>query len=312
MYTITSKKQFSEKVFLFEIEAPLIAKSRKAGNFVIVRIDKNGERVPLTIADADPQKGTITIVVQKVGLSSCKLCNLEEGDAIMDVVGPLGNPTHIENFGTVVCAGGGVGVAPLLPIVRALKAAGNRVLSVIAGRSKDLVILEDEIRESSDETIVMTDDGSYGTKGVVTIGIEQFVKQEHVDKVFAIGPPIMMKFCSLMAQKYNIPNEVSLNTIMVDGTGMCGACRLTIGGRTKFVCIDGPEFDGNLVDWDEMFKRMGSFKAAEKEEMDHFEAHLESLDKAPNTATTYNIAMDVEPTNEPLEVLTDRNAEWRQ
>ena len=196
MYTITSKKQFSEKVFLFEIEAPLIAKSRKAGNFVIVRIDKNGERVPLTIADADPQKGTITIVVQKVGLSSCKLCNLEEGDAIMDVVGPLGNPTHIENFGTVVCAGGGVGVAPLLPIVRALKAAGNRVLSVIAGRSKDLVILEDEIRESSDETIVMTDDGSYGTKGVVTIGIEQFVKQEHVDKVFAIGPPIMMKFCS--------------------------------------------------------------------------------------------------------------------
>lgn len=312
MYTITSKKQFSEKVFLFEIEAPLIAKSRKAGNFVIVRIDKNGERVPLTIADADPQKGTITIVVQKVGLSSCKLCNLEEGDAIMDVVGPLGNPTHIENFGTVVCAGGGVGVAPLLPIVRALKAAGNRVLSVIAGRSKDLVILEDEIRESSDETIVMTDDGSYGTKGVVTIGIEQFVKQEHVDKVFAIGPPIMMKFCSLMAQKYNIPNEVSLNTIMVDGTGMCGACRLTIGGKTKFVCIDGPEFDGNLVDWDEMFKRMGSFKAAEKEEMDHFEAHLASLDKAPNTATTYNIAMDVEPTNEPLEVLTDRNAEWRQ
>ena len=191
MYTIISKKQFSEKVFLFEIEAPLIAKSRKAGNFVIVRIDKNGERVPLTIADADPKKGTITIVVQKVGLSSCKLCNLEEGDAIMDVVGPLGNPTHIENFGTVVCAGGGVGVAPLLPIVRALKAAGNRVLSVIAGRSKDLVILEDEIRESSDETIVMTDDGSYGTKGVVTIGIEQFVKQEHVDKVFAIGPPII-------------------------------------------------------------------------------------------------------------------------
>lgn len=256
MYTITFKKQFSEKVFLFEIKAPLIARSRKAGNFVIVRIAEGGERVPLTIADADPEKGTITIVVQKVGLSSTKLCDMQQGDCLADVVGPLGNPTHIENFGTVVCAGGGVGVAPMLPIVRALKAAGNRVLSVIAGRSKDLVILEDEVRESSDGLTVMTDDGSYGQKGLVTEGIEQWVQQEHVDKIFAIGPPIMMKFCSLLAQKHNIPSEVSLNTIMVDGTGMCGACRLTIGGKTRFVCIDGPEFDGSLVDWDEMFKRM--------------------------------------------------------
>ena len=279
MNKIVLKKQFSEKVYLFEIEAPLIAKSRKAGNFIIVRVGENGERVPLTIADADIERGTITIVVQKVGLSSTKLCSLNEGDYITDVVGPLGNPTHIENFGTVVCAGGGVGVAPMLPIIRALKAAGNRVLSVIAGRSKDLVILEDEVRQSSDELIIMTDDGSYGEMGVVPVGIEKFINQdEHVDKVFAIGPPIMMKFSCLMAQKYNIPVEVSLNTIMVDGTGMCGACRLYIGGKTKFVCIDGPEFDGALVDWDEMFKRMGTFRDAEREEMEHYEEHLRGVE----------------------------------
>ncbi len=275
MFKIVKKHRFSEKVFLFEIEAPLIAKSRKAGNFVIVRVDEKGERMPLTIADADVTKGTITLVVQEVGLSSIKLCNLNEGDCVADVVGPLGNPTHIEKFGTVICAGGGVGVAPMLPIIRALKTAGNRVLSVIAGRNKDLIILEDEVRASSDELIIMTDDGSYGEKGVVTVGIEKFIKQEgHVDKAFAIGPPIMMKFCCLLTQKYGIPTDVSLNTIMVDGTGMCGACRLTIGGKTKFVCIDGPEFDGALVDWDEMFKRMGTFKRAEQEELEHFEEHV--------------------------------------
>ena len=312
MNKIVLKKQFSEKVYLFEIEAPLIAKSRKAGNFIIVRVGENGERVPLTIADADIERGTITIVVQKVGLSSTKLCSLNEGDYITDVVGPLGNPTHIENFGTVVCAGGGVGVAPMLPIIRALKAAGNRVLSVIAGRSKDLVILEDEVRQSSDELIIMTDDGSYGEKGVVTVGIEKFINQEeHVDKVFAIGPPIMMKFSCLMAQKYNIPVEVSLNTIMVDGTGMCGACRLSIGGKTKFVCIDGPEFDGALVDWDEMFKRMGTFRDAEREEMEHYEEHLRGVEKKVE-ATGCATCMDVEPTNETIEQLTNRDAEWRK
>ena len=253
MNKIISKKQFSEKVFCFDIEAPLIAQSRRAGNFVIVRVDKNSERMPLTIADADKVRGTIKLVVQKVGLSSTKLCNLNEGDEVADVVGPLGNPTHIENFGTVICAGGGVGVAPMLPIIRALKEAGNRVLSVLAGRNKELIILEDEVRASSDQTIIMTDDGSYGEKGVVTVGIEKLIQQEHIDKAFAIGPPIMMKFCCLLTQKYNIPTDVSLNTIMVDGTGMCGACRLTIGGKTKFVCIDGPEFDGALVDWNEMF-----------------------------------------------------------
>ncbi len=278
MNKIIKKVQYSEKVFRFDVEAPLIAKSRKAGNFVIIRVDNNSERMPLTIADADIEKGTITLVVQKVGLSSTKLCALNEGDEIHDVVGPLGNPTHIENFGTVICAGGGVGVAPMLPIIKALKAAGNRVLSVIAGRNKDLVIMEDEVRASSDELIIMTDDGSYGEKGVVTVGIEKFINQEHIDKVFAIGPPIMMKFCCLLTQKYNLSTDVSLNTIMVDGTGMCGACRLTIGGKTKFVCIDGPEFDGALVDWDEMFKRMGTFKDVEREEMEHFEEHLATVD----------------------------------
>ena len=311
MNKIIKKIQYSEKVFRFDVEAPLIAKSRKAGNFVIIRVDNNSERMPLTIADADIEKGTITLVVQKIGLSSTKLCALNEGDEIHDVVGPLGNPTHIENFGTVICAGGGVGVAPMLPIIKALKAAGNRVLSVIAGRSKDLVIMEDEVRASSDELIIMTDDGSYGEKGVVTVGIEKLINQEHIDKVFAIGPPIMMKFCCLLTQKYNLSTDVSLNTIMVDGTGMCGACRLTIGGKTKFVCIDGPEFDGAQVDWDEMFKRMGTFKDVEREEMEHFEEHLATVDAEKKKETT-DITMDVEPTDAPIEELTDRNAEWRK
>lgn len=312
MNKIIRKEQFSENVFLFEVEAPLIAKSRKAGNFVIVRIGENGERMPLTIADADTEKGTITMVVQKVGLSSIKMCNLNVGDYITDVVGPLGNPTDIKKFGTVICAGGGVGVAPMLPIIKALKAAGNRVLSVIAGRNKDLIILEKEVRENSDETIIMTDDGSYGEKGVVTIGIEKLINQEHIDKVFAIGPPIMMKFCCLLTKKYNIPTDVSLNTIMVDGTGMCGACRLTIGGKTKFVCIDGPEFDGALVDWDEMFKRMGTFKRVEKEELEHFEEHMNATKPHADHKGELNINGDVQITDEPIEVLTDRNAEWRK
>ena len=311
MNKIIRKEQFSEKVFLFEIEAPLIAKSRRAGNFVIVRVGHKGERMPLTIADADIKRGTITLVVQKVGLSSMKLCNLNEGDYVTDVVGPLGNATHIEKFGTVLCAGGGVGVAPMLPIIKALKEAGNRVLSVLAGRSKDLIILEDEVRANSDETIIMTDDGSYGEKGVVTVGMEKLIKQEHIDKAFAIGPPIMMKFCCLLTQKYNIPTDVSLNTIMVDGTGMCGACRLTIGGKTKFVCIDGPEFDGALVDWDEMFKRMNTFKDVEKDEVEHLQDHLNELESAQEKHAS-TIEMDVEPTQGSISMLTDRNAEWRK
>ena len=314
MNKIVSKEQFSEKVFKFEIEAPLIAKARKAGHFVIVRVGEKGERMPLTIAGADTRKGTITLVVQKVGLSSTRLCQLEVGDEITDVVGPLGKATHIENFGTVVCAGGGVGVAPMLPIIQALKEAGNRVISVLAGRSKDLIILEDEVRKSSDEVIIMTDDGSYGQKGLVTEGIEQVIQREKVDKCFAIGPAIMMKFCCLLTQKYNIPTDVSLNTIMVDGTGMCGACRITVGGKTKFVCVDGPEFDGHQVDFNEMLKRMGAFKKEEAQEMCHlekdFEAHLEQVDQHLNKDWAA-LAADMDTTT-PLSELTDRNAAWRQ
>ena len=311
MYKIVSKKQFSQKVFCMEIEAPLIAKSRKPGNFVIVRVDKHSERMPLTIADANIQQGTITLVIQEVGLSSKKLCSLNAGDCIADIVGPLGNPTHIENFGTVICACGGLGAAPMLPIIRGLKAAGNRVLSVIAGRTAELVIMEDEIRESSDEVIIMTDDGSKGEKGVVTVGIEKFCQQEHIDKAFAIGPPIMMKFSCLMTQKYGISTDVSLNTIMVDGTGMCGACRLTIGGKTKFVCIDGPEFDGALVDWDEMFKRMGTFKNVEQEELEHYKEHCYA-DNGTVLKEETDVVMDEDPTNDTIEVLTDRKAPWRE
>jgi glutamate synthase (NADPH/NADH) small chain len=267
MNKIISKEQFSEKVFKLVVEAPLIAKSRKAGHFVIVRVGDKGERMPLTIAGSDPVKGTITLVVQEVGLSSTRLCQLNEGDYITDVVGPLGKATHIEKFGTVVCAGGGVGVAPMLPIVQALKAAGNRVITVLAGRSKELIILEKEMRESSDEVIIMTDDGSYGQKGLVTEGVENVIKRETVNKCFAIGPAVMMKFVCLLTKKYEIPTDVSLNTIMVDGTGMCGACRITVGGKTRFVCVDGPEFDGHEVNFDEMLKRMGAFRDIEHEEL---------------------------------------------
>lgn len=311
MNKILKKKQFSENVFLFEIEEPLIAKSRKAGNFVIIRCDKNSERIPLTIADADIQKGTITLVVQRVGLSTTKLCALQEGDCLADVVGPLGNATHIEKFGTVLCAGGGVGVAPLLPIVKALKAAGNKVLTVIGGRTKDLIILEDEIRSYSDQLIIMTDDGSYGDKGVITVGMERLIQQEHIDKAFCIGPAIMMKFCCQLTQKYSIPTDVSLNTIMVDGTGMCGACRLTIGGKTRFVCIDGPEFDGEQVDWDEMLKRMNTFKSVEQEEMQHYEEHATKI--AEEDTCLHSSPTETEKANkESIAHLTDREATWRK
>lgn len=315
MNKIVRKEQFSEKVFMFEVEAPLIARSRKAGHFVIVRVDEMGERLPLTIADADTSRGTITLVIQKVGLSSTKICDLEVGEYLLDIVGPLGNATHIENYGTVLCASGGVGTAPLLPIVKALKAAGNRVLSVIAGRSADLVILEDEIRRHSDEVIVMTDDGTRGEKGVVTVGMEKFIQQEKIDKAFAIGPAIMMKFACLTTQKYGIPTDVSLNTIMVDGTGMCGACRLTIGGKTKFVCIDGPEFDGALVDWDEMFKRMSTFKREEQTEMEHITEHLHEHARPHAEAGCRAMQSEAAETGgeeESADSLTDRNAPWRE
>ena len=264
MNKIISKEHFSEKVFKFEIEAPLIAKSRKAGHFVIVRVGEKGERMPLTIAGADPVKGTITLVVQEVGLSSTRLCELNEGDYITDVVGPLGKATHIENFGTVVCAGGGVGVAPMLPIVQALKAAGNRVITILAGRTKELIILEKEMRESSDEVIIMTDDGSYGEKGLVTDALKQLIEEgNQYDEIFAIGPAIMMKFVCLLTKELDIPTIVSMNPIMVDGTGMCGACRLKVGDEIKFACVDGPEFDGHLVDFDQAMKRSAMYRTEE-------------------------------------------------
>ena len=264
MNLIVSKRHFSENVVQLVVEAPLIAKSRRAGHFVIVRADEHGERIPLTIADSDVEKGTITLVVQAVGASSAKICGKESGEYLHDVVGPLGQATHIKNYGTVVCCGGGVGVAPLLPIIRAMKAAGNRVVSVLAGRTKDLIILEDEVRASSDEVVIMTDDGSYGTKGLVTAGVESVINREKVDLVVTIGPAIMMKFVALLTKKYEVPTMCSLNTIMVDGTGMCGACRVTVGGKTKFVCIDGPEFDAHQVDFDEMMMRLHSYDDEKK------------------------------------------------
>lgn len=311
MNKIIKKEQFSEKVFCIEVEAPLIARSCKPGNFIIVRVDKNSERVPYTIAKSNPQTGTLTLVVQEVGLSSTKFCALNEGDSIQDIVGPLGNPSHIEKYGTVLCAGGGIGIAAILPILTAFKQAGNKVISVLAGRTKELVIMVDDVKKYSDEVIIMTDDGSYGDKGVITVGMEKVIKREHVDKVLAIGPPIMMKFCSLLAHQYHIPNDVSLNTIMVDGTGMCGACRLTIGGETKFVCIDGPEFNGDLVDWDEMFKRMKTFKRAETEEMEHYSDHVNQITDHHETEEIEIKAENMKAQNESVEELEDRNAEWR-
>lgn len=295
MNKIISKEQFSEKVFRFEVEAPLIARSRRAGHFVIVRVGETGERIPLTIAEADKQRGTITLVVQNVGLSSQKLCALEAGDYITDVVGPLGRATHIENFGTVVCAGGGVGVAPMLPIVQALKAAGNRVVTVLAARTKELIILEKEMRGSSDEVIIMTDDGSYGDKGLVTEAIERVINREKVDKCFAIGPAIMMKFVCLLTQKYQISTDVSLNTIMVDGTGMCGACRVTVGGQTKFVCVDGPEFDGHQVDFDEMLKRLAAFRTEEREELEHWNENHAHEDASRDAEWRKELRLAVKP-----------------
>ena len=313
MNRIISKTQFSEKVFKLVVEAPLIAKARKAGHFVIVRVGEKGERMPLTIAGADPEKGTITLVVQTVGLSSTKLCRLNPGNYITDVVGPLGRATHIEKFGTVICAGGGVGVAPMLPIIQALKEAGNKVIAVLAGRTKELIILEDEVRKCSDETIIMTDDGSYGQKGLVTQGIESVIKREKVDKCFAIGPAVMMKFCCLLTQKYNIPTDVSLNTIMVDGTGMCGACRVTVGGKTRFVCVDGPEFDGHQVDFDEMLKRMGAFKNEEREEMERY-LHPDPVPAEQNFKAEAQVdvpdASKMDKTT-PISELLSRDAAWR-
>lgn len=259
MNKIVAKEQFSENVVKLVVEAPLIAYARRPGHFVIVRVGEGGERIPLTIADADPLRGTITLVVQRVGVSTGKLCALAPGDYLTDVVGPLGRATHIECVGTVVCCGGGVGVAPLLPIAKAMKQAGNKVIAVLAARNENLIILDREMESFCDEVIIVTDDGSRGIKGLVTDGLRSVIEREKVDQVIAIGPAVMMKFVALMTRDLGIPTICSLNTIMVDGTGMCGACRVTVDGQTKFVCVDGPEFDAHKVDFDNMIERLRAY-----------------------------------------------------
>jgi NAD(P)H-flavin reductase len=277
MNLIVEKEYLSDKVVRLVIESPLIARKRKAGHFVILKIGEKGERIPLTISSADTDKGTITLIIQKVGVTSHKVCNLNIGDEITDLVGPLGKPTEIKYVGTVLCAGGGVGVAPLLPIVEALKKVGNRVLTVLAARSKDLIILEKEIKASSDEVVIMTDDGSYGQKGLVTAGMEDFIRKEKIDLAITIGPAVMMKFTSLLTKEYNIHTYASLNSIMVDGTGMCGACRVSVGGKTKFVCVDGPEFDAHAIDFDELLMRLNGFKEKETLAYNEFQKKINHL-----------------------------------
>ena len=281
MPKILSKRFYSENVAEFIIEAPLIARSRRAGHFVIVRVDEHSERMPLTISNANTENGTITLVVQRIGVSSAKLMALEVGDELHNIVGPLGKATNIQRFGTVVCACGGVGAAPMLPIAQALKQAGNKVITILAARTAELIILKEQLAEVSDELIIMTDDGSLGQKGLVTMGVEQVIQREQVDKCITIGPAVMMKFVALTTKKYEIPTEASLNTIMVDGTGMCGACRVTVAGKTKFVCVDGPEFDAHTVDFDEMLSRLRQYKA---EESLAYEAYLsgENSNDIPN------------------------------
>jgi len=263
---IVSRSRLSEHVWRMTVEAPLIAAARKAGQFVILRVDAEwGERIPLTIADADPAAGTIDIVYQTVGETTRRLAELEAGDVIVNLVGPLGKPTDIEKVGRVVVVGGGVGIAPAHPIAQAFKAAGNRVTSILGGRTRELVIMEDEMRRASDEVIVMTDDGSYGRKGLVTEPLKELCERGEVDLAVLIGPPVMMKFAALTTLPFGVRTIASLNSIMIDGTGMCGGCRVTVGGETKFVCVDGPEFDAHQVDFDNLILRSKTFVREERE-----------------------------------------------
>ncbi len=270
MFKIVEKEILAPKIGKFVIEAPEIAKSRKPGNFIIIRVDKKGERIPLTIVDSDMDRGTITIISQEIGVTTGKLMDKEPGDYLLDVVGPLGRPTEIHKVGTVMAVGGGVGIAPLYPIAKGFKEAGNRVISVIAAKTKDLLILEDEMRQVSDEVIVYTDDGSYGKKGLITVGMEEVLEREKIDEAVVIGPAIMMKFAALLTRKYNVKTIASLNSLMVDGTGMCGACRVTVGGRTVFTCVDGPEFDAHQIDFDELLTRLTHYKDQEVKAYEEF------------------------------------------
>jgi len=265
LYRIITREDLTPQIHLFEIAAPEVARKAQAGQFVIIRVDEKGERIPLTVADWDRDKGTVTVVFMEVGKTTRKLATLKAGDSVPTFAGPLGLPTHIEKFGTVVCVAGGFAIATIVPIARAMQAAGNRVVSIMGFRNKDLVFWEDRLRDVSDELIVTTDDGSYGRKGVVTVHLKELLEGvEKIDRVIAIGPTVMMKFCSLTTLPFGVKTIVSLNPIMVDGTGMCGVCRVSIDGATRFACVDGPEFDGHLVDWDELMARQRTYLDEEK------------------------------------------------
>ena len=309
MNKIVKKEQLAEKIFRLEIEAPQIAKSQKVGNFVIVRVGDFGERMPIPITDANTETGTITLVVKTSGLSSTKLCRLNEGDYVTDVVGPLGTAVDVQHYGTIICATEGVCISAMLPIIKAMKAAGNRVLAVLSGINRHQIVLEEEVRQHSDETIVLTAYGGYGEKGIATDGVERFLKQEKVDKAFVFGLTSMMKDCCQLTQQYNVPTDVSFTALMVDGTGMCGACRLTVGGKMKFTCIDGPVFDGALINWVDVQKNANAIHHADQVSIkliDRMNAQKETVE------FTTDIKMDVEPTDEPVEMLCDRDAEWRK
>jgi len=272
MFKIIANEKLTPVIDLFKIEAPAIAKKAKAGQFVIIRVDETGERVPLTLADWDAAEGTVTLVAMEVGTSTRKLGLLKAGDSVQNLVGPLGLPSDIEKFGAVICVGGGVGIAPIYPIARSLKQAGNKVISIIGSRNKDLLFWEERMKTVSDELIVTTDDGSYGRKGLVTEPLKEKLEQGKIDRVIAIGPAVMMKFCSLTTKPYNVPTIVSLNSIMVDGTGMCGCCRASVGGATKFACVDGPDFDGHQVDWNTVFDRQKVYLKEEKDSLNRWES----------------------------------------
>ncbi len=274
-HKIVTTKQLSDDVFTAEIEAPLIAEARQPGQFVIISLNNEyAERIPLTIAGADAEAGTISLIWQRVGKTTAELSELRPGDEIANVAGPLGNPTELDKFGTVVCVGGGIGLAPLLPIAEALKAKGNRIISIVGARNKELLILEEEFIRASDELIITTDDGSYGRKALVTEPLRELCQADpKPDKAYAIGPAIMMKFCCDVTKEFEVPTEVSLNTIMIDGTGMCGGCRIEFDGRPKFVCVDGPEFDGHKVNFDLMMKRLSAYKSMEQKEHERFKDH---------------------------------------
>ena len=279
-HKIVSKTELGENIFAAEIEAPLIAEARQAGQFVIVCINNEyAERIPLTIADADPQKGTIRLIWQRVGKTTAELADMQPGRQIANVVGPLGRPSYIGNFGTIVCVGGGIGSAPLLPVAKALKKTGNKIISILGARSRGLVILEDEFSRISDELIITTDDGSYGRRALVTEPLKELCQRSpKPDYVFAVGPAVMMKACCEVTKKFGIPTQVSLNTIMVDGTGMCGGCRVEVDGKPKFVCVDGPEFDGHKVNFDLMMKRLDAYKDQEQKAYEQYKKHHCKID----------------------------------